>query len=226
MQKKFISAPAALVAALLFAAGPVIADEVAPDDVTAACADDAHTDQRVDDSNDPASDLDEITEAAEDAAEAVADIGEEEETDADDDCVSGHDRAEESLKAAIDRLEADGAGGNGVASEILAALMAGDSPAGIGAEHGKDMAQAAAQARLARQAEHQAERDSEGPGGSDDAGRPDHAGRPESSVDDDADESVDDDANESVDDESVDELTDDQDESDAGPGESEGKGRP
>lgn len=240
MQKKFISAPVALVAALALATGPVSAEGVDTEGATTTCVDDASTDELVDEPTDQSAEteIDEMTDAAKDAAAAVADIVEEEANNDDDGCVTGHDRAEESLQAALDRLTEEGAGGNGVASQILAALVNGDSPAGIGAAHGKAMAQAAALAR----GEREDERDADGHGNSEDAGRSDHAGRPASSVDDDADESTDDDTEASVDDEneSVDDETeesaDDQDESDAESGDasdrpmdagnSEGTGRP
>ena len=173
MHKKLISAPVALVATLAFAAGPVIADDATPDDVPTPCVDDSTIDVPTDENVDePAyTDLDEITEAAEDASAAVTDIADEESNDDDDACVTGHDRARESLEAALARIGEGG--GNGVASQILTALMNGESPAGIGHAHGKDMAQAAVDRR--------AERDDA------ETGRPDHAGRPVSGADDDVD---------------------------------------
>jgi hypothetical protein len=194
MRKKFVAAPVALVAALALATGSVSADEVETDvdveveDVETECGDDVPADHA---SDEPAkTELDEMTEAAEEAAEAVADMVEDEENEKEgeeDDCVTDHDRAKESLQAAFDRLSVEGVGGNGVASEVLAALLAGKSPAGIGAAHGKEMANAAAARRVereeARGGQPEDARSPESADKPDKAGRPDNAGRPGGSVD-------------------------------------------
>jgi hypothetical protein len=146
MRKKFVAAPLALVTALALAAGPVSADETETDDVTTTCVDVAVDEPAATELEDKpeTTDLEEIVETAEAVAEAAADIVEEE----DDGCTTGRDRAKESLRAAFDRLSEEGAGGNGVAAEILTALLIdGESPVGIGAQHGEEMAKPAADGR-------------------------------------------------------------------------------
>lgn len=89
------------------------------------------------------------------------------------------DQATEAIQAAVDRLE--GAGGSGVAAEVLTALLAGESPAEIGAAHGADMAQAAADRRVERAVERAdaGQGRPENAGRSEEAGAPDDAGRAE-----------------------------------------------
>ena len=229
MRKKFVAAPLALVTALALAAGPVSADETETDDVATTCVDDVAVDEpaatELEDEpaateleDEPAAtELEEIVEAAEAAAEAAADIVEEE----DDGCVTGRDRAKAALQAAVARLSEEGAGGNGVAAEILAALIDGQSPAGIGAGHGEEMANAAAE----RRAERQAERDAAGGDQADDGGRPDKADKSESNVDDDT-ETSDDDTKTSDDSESSDAKSGETRGRPADAGRSEGKGHP
>jgi hypothetical protein len=234
MRKKFVAAPLALVTALALAAGPVSADETETetDDVTTTCVDDVVEGELASTGteNEPEAagleeivetEFEEIVEAAEAAVEAAADIVEEE----DDGCVTGRDRANAALQAAVARLSEEGAGGNGVAAQILTALLEeGGSPAEIGARHGEDMAKAAVERR--------AEREAASGDQSDNSGRPDKADRPESNVEDDADVS-DDDTGTSDDDT---ETSDDAELSDAesggtrgrpaDAGRPEGKGRP
>ena len=76
-----------------------------------------------------------------------------EDGDADPELKAGLEHARDALQAALDRFsteDADGAGGAGVAADVLTALLDGNLPAGIRADHGKAMAQAAAERRAAR----------------------------------------------------------------------------
>ncbi len=176
MRTRNLIAPTALVAVLALVSGPAFAsgdsDDVATEVATEECPapDDVAT----------LSDADTLQEAAEEAAEAAEEL-------ADNECesVDAHD----SLQAALDRLSAEGAGGNGVAALVLQALINGESPSGIGAAHGAAMADAA----KARRAEHtnhgkhqtdapdtpdtpDAPDAPDGEGVPDDAGAPDDAG--------------------------------------------------
>ena len=116
-------------------------------------------------------------EAEEDGAEEAAEEAEDDADDADD--ADEIEKAKESLQAVIDRLSEEGAGGNGVAAKVLQAILDGESPSGIGAEHGKEMAAAAKE----RRDERKAARDEAGHGKPDrpgklDNGKPDN-GKPD-----------------------------------------------
>lgn len=138
-------------------------------------------DEDDDEGEDGEGDIDEVIAAAGDAQEAAEDL---EDGTADEELESKNEAAREALQATVDRLSEEGAGGEGVAAEVLTRLIAGESPAGIGAEHGAEMREAAAErraerleARQAARAERQEARESAKSNRSEDAGRPDHAGR-------------------------------------------------
>lgn len=148
MRPKYLVAPITLVASLALVFGPALADDVdseIPDDCTEV-VDEGGTD-----------DVDVVEEAAQDAATAAEEL---EEGDACPELESGRERAVQALQSAVDRLSAEGAGGNGVAAAVLTALINGESPSGIGAAHGAAMAQAAAD-RRAERANEEAESDDE-----------------------------------------------------------------
>lgn len=134
MRTRILPISTAIIATLALASGPVFADD-ATGDVTAeecpAVPEVAATD----------------TPTLEEAAEEAADVAEDLATD-DDTCLSDEsDQATAALQAALDRLSADDAGGNGVAAQVLQALLNGESPSTIGAAHGAAMALAAKEHR-------------------------------------------------------------------------------
>jgi hypothetical protein len=59
------------------------------------------------------------------------------------------DDADDALTAALARIEANGSG-SGVAAQVLAALLNGESPAGLGAAHGNAIAESAGEAAVER----------------------------------------------------------------------------
>lgn len=163
MRKKLMIAPITLVASLALVFGPALADDVETDDPEDCTA--------VQDDSDTDTDTDLVEEAALQAAAAADDL---EDGDACPELETGHERAVVAWQAAVDRLSVEGAGGNGVAAEVLTALINGESPSGIGAAHGAAMAQAAADRRAESQDDEGTADDDE----SDSVGKPDHAGPP------------------------------------------------
>jgi hypothetical protein len=124
MRKKYLLTPITIIAMLPLASGPAFADEPSDDATTEECPAPTTADTAIT-----------LEEAAQQAADAATDLV------VDDECDSDRSaRASEALQAALDRLSVDG---NGVAALVLQALLDGESPAGIGAEHGAAMAQAA-----------------------------------------------------------------------------------
>lgn len=165
MRKKIIVAPVALVASLALVFGSAMADETetdAPEDCTV-----------VENVNDVES-LDAVHDAADDASDAAEDL---EDGDACPDLENGHETAVVAWQAALDRLSVEGAGGNGVAAAVLTALINGESPSGIGAAHGTEMAQAAADRRAERDADENTSDDSDESDDVDGSGKPDSAGQ-------------------------------------------------
>lgn len=154
---KFTATLMALMAMLALVAGPVQAQETGTD-----------TDDVEVDGDDDGDGLGQVRSAAARARAAAKDL---ESGDADARLIAGEERATEALQGALDRLSVEGAGGSGVAAEVLTALLEGESPSEIGAAHGAKMAQAAADRR--------AERSEAGQGRPEDAGRPDSAGAPD-----------------------------------------------
>ena len=192
MHKRYIAVPVALVTAVAFTAGVVRAeedgDEVA-DDETELCEPDGgdkpepepESDDQGDDVPEPDGGLEPLMQvrlAAQEASDAVQDLE-------DDECSDDREDAKEALQAVVDRWESEGKPGNGVALKVLEALIAGESPAGIGADHGEEMAAAAADRREQRKAD----KESNG------HGPPDHAG-PKSGDDKDEDDKDEDDKDE------------------------------
>jgi hypothetical protein len=150
MRTKFTATLTALMATLALVASPAYADTDTGEEVEDVEVEDADGDG-----------LGQVRSAAARARTAAQDL---EDGDADAELEAGQERATEALQAVVHRFSVEGAGGSGVAAEILAALIDGESPSEIGAAHGADMAKAAADRRAER---------------SQDAGRPDHAGPPE-----------------------------------------------
>ena len=159
MSKKFTATAAAVTATLALLAGPVMADddavetEVSETEVENVMAAAAHA-------RNAARELEKDNKDGEEESEDE----ESEDEDSDGDELTS---AEEALTAALERLSQEGVGGNGVAAEILTALLAGESPAGIGAEHGAMMAEDA----KTRRDERAAAREEAG------HGKPEHAGQ-------------------------------------------------
>jgi hypothetical protein len=152
---------------LAFVAGPAYADTDSVDDDAVEVEVEVEEVEVEDEGEDDGDGLGQVRSAAARARAAAKDL---EDGEADPELEEGHDRATEALQAVVDRLSVEGAGGSGVAAEILTALLAGESPSKIGAAHGAEMAQAAADRR--------AERAEAGHGRPEHAGRPDDAGRP------------------------------------------------
>ena len=167
MSRKMITIAALAAVSLTAAAGTAVADEPDAgeegDAVEVECPD-------PDEGGDEGESA--LEAAAEDAAAAAEAL---EGDEVCDDLKERNEQAVEALTAAMERLSEEGVGGNGVAADVLQALIKGESPAGIGAEHGAEMAAAAAERREARAAE----RAEEGRGKPEHAGKPDHAGKPE-----------------------------------------------
>jgi len=167
MRTKFTVTLTALMAMLAFVAGPAYADTDSVDDDAVEVEVEVEEVEVEDEGEDDGDGLGQVRSAAARARAAAKDL---EDGEADPELEEGHDRATEALQAVVDRLSVEGAGGSGVAAEILTALLAGESPSKIGAAHGAEMAQAAADRR--------AERAEAGHGRPEHAGRPDDAGRP------------------------------------------------
>jgi hypothetical protein len=165
MRTKFITTLITLIAMLAFAASPAHAQETDTDNNAPDVEDIDNDDSREDDSDDG---LGPVRSAAARAKAAASSL---ENGEADPELTTALEQAKEALTAARDRITADSAGNSGMAAQVLTALIAGDSPKEIGAEHGEAIAQAAAQRRSER-----AETDNGRP---ETTGRPDDAGRPE-----------------------------------------------
>ncbi len=166
MRKKFAVTLTALIAVLALVASPAFADTSTDEEPGVEDVEQGEVENEGDD--DGAGQARSAAVRARNAARAL------ENGDADADLEDGQERATEALQAVVDRLSVEGAGGSGVAAEVLTALIAGESPSGIGAAHGADMAQAAADRRA--EAGHGRPEDTGSP---EDAGRPDDTGSPE-----------------------------------------------
>ncbi len=157
MRTKFTATLMAVTAMFALVAGPAHAQDADPDT------------EKVDQVEVP-SDGDGLGQVRAAAARAKAAAQDLEDGDAGAELEAIKEAATEALQAALDRLSVEGAGGSGVASKVLTALLDGRSPAEIGAAHGAEMAQAAA--------DHRANRTDHGQGRPEDAGRPEGAGIP------------------------------------------------
>ena len=185
MPKKFATTAVAVTAAMGLMASPVmaqdegsdtgVAEETSWENLKAAAAHARNAARQLEKADSEGDAGEEADEEAEDAAEEAEDAAEEAEgQDDSEDDAEDLKNAEQALQKALDRLSEEGAGGNGVAAKVLTALLAGESPAGIGAEHGKEMAAAAKEAREQRAAD----RAEAGKGKPDNTGKPDNAGKP------------------------------------------------
>ena len=148
MRSKLIAVPVALVASFALAAGPALADDLDTDDIE---TEDIETedekaeteaeeaegeeaegeeaeDEKAEDEKAECNDV-EVSEVDGDVEQSTLEAAAAEAADAaegleaGDGCVTGWDRAVQSFEATIERLSAEGAGGNGVAAEVLQALI-------------------------------------------------------------------------------------------------------
>jgi hypothetical protein len=166
MRSKLIAVPAALLVTLAISTGPARADEATDAEVEDVSECTETVEVEVVDEGDT------LVAAAEEAAAAAEDL------ETGDECVTGRERAIESLSAAVERLSEEDAGGNGVAALVLQALIDGDSPSTIGTDHAAEMAAAAAEHRAEHQPSDVGQPDT--PGQPSDVGQPDTPGQPDS----------------------------------------------
>jgi hypothetical protein len=134
MRIRHLAAPTAVLLSLSFISGPAFADETEPETDT--------SETETEECPAPEQDGEPFEEAAATSIAAAEGLTDEEGTCSE--LESDRERAIDALEAAIERLPDDGAG---VAGAVLQALVLGESPAGIGRDHGAAMAQAAAARR-------------------------------------------------------------------------------